>query len=277
MAAEREPAQDVCSAQGEMGQQSCPNAETPDEFPELPADAALFLDLDGTLVEIAPTPEQVQVAPFLPELLSRLAEQRGGALAVVSGRRLADIDRLLAPWRGAAAGLHGVERRRGDGFTLLPHSDADAGAAAALEAIRQRAAAFAGEHPGVRVEDKGRSLALHYRTAPEHGAATAAFAERSLAAHADVLRLIPGKMVFEMQPRGHGKDRAIAAFLSEPPFAGRIAVFLGDDVTDEDGFGEVNRRGGMSIRVGKPMETLACFSLPSVTAVLAWLQRAASR
>jgi len=240
--------------------------------PPLDPEAALFLDVDGTLLEIAPRPELVYVPPTLPGLLDQLATRRGGALALVSGRRLADIDGLFRPWRGAAAGVHGAERRRADGSLLShPDSPADLAAAAAVDRLRPVLTNAARRMPGVLLEDKGRSLALHYRAAPDRGREILELATTCVRQVDDGLRLIAGKMVVELQPRFYGKNGAIAAFMAEPPFRGRTPVFVGDDTTDEDGFAEVNRRGGASIRVGGPAETAAVYALPSVSAALEWL------
>ena len=241
--------------------------------PELDREAALLIDVDGTLLEIAPRPELVTVPSGLPDLLQLLAGERGGTLALISGRPIADLDRLLRPWQGAAAGLHGIERRTAAGdWAASGDSEADRAAAAALERLRPELAALAEQQLGIWLEDKGRTLALHYRAAPEAGAAIRDAATRLLREHGDVLRLIPGKMVVEFQPRHHGKGSAIAAFMEEPPFRGRVPVFLGDDTTDEEGFAEVNRRGGISIRVGPPIGgSAAIYELPSVTAALDWL------
>ncbi|MGE5272078.1 MAG: trehalose-phosphatase [Thiohalocapsa sp.] len=241
--------------------------------PPLARDAALFLDLDGTLLEIAPRPELVRVPDGLPALLARLAAQRDGALAVVSGRRLADVDLLLAPWRGAVAALHGSERRRGDGSFVRAEAD---DAVAALEELRDPLRLAAAPRPGVWLEDKGETLALHYRAAPEREAELRDLAARLVAEAGDRLRLIAGKMVLEVQPRHHNKGAAIAAFLREPPFCGRQPVFVGDDTTDEDGFREVNRRGGVSVRVGPRATTAAACELPSVGVALDWLRAAAA-
>jgi trehalose 6-phosphate phosphatase len=242
-------------------------------LPALDPDAALFLDVDGTLLEIAPRPELVFVPPTLPLLLDRLAAVRGGALALVSGRPLADIDRLFRPWRGPAAGVHGAERRRADGSLVAAGDDspADLAAAAALNRLRPVLADALRRMPGVFLEDKGRSLALHYRAAPERGPEILDLARTWVQGGDDNLRLITGKMVVEMQPRFYGKDGAIAAFMAEPPFRGRVAVFVGDDTTDEDGFAEVNRLGGVSIRIGGSAPTAAVYALPSVSAALEWL------
>lgn len=229
------------------------------------AGAALFLDVDGTLIEIAPRPDLVAVPSGLPALIERCARGRQGALALISGRPLAQIDDLLHPWRGAAAGLHGLERRAFDG-TL--HRLVDTEAATALNRIRPSLAALAQQIPGLLVEDKGATLALHYRATPQSEPAVIAAAASLLPS---ALRLIAGKMVVELQPRTGNKGKAVAAFLEEPPFRGRSPVYVGDDTTDEDAFAEVNRRGGLSIRVGAVRDTAAVFSLPSAAAVRDWL------
>ena len=240
--------------------------------PRIDRDAALFLDVDGTLLEIAPRSDLVRVPPGLPGLLGELAAKRGGALALISGRPLAELDRLFRPWRGAVAGVHGSERRRADG-SLDHHAEPDA--AAALDRIRPRLAALAGTGGVLVFEDKQRGLALHYRAAPQRGDEIVAVAGALQREVGPALRLICGKMVVEFQPRGADKGAAIAAFMAEPPFLGRFAVFAGDDATDEDGFAEIARRRGIGIRVGPPAETRAGYGLPSVASVLAWL--AASR
>jgi trehalose 6-phosphate phosphatase len=237
--------------------------------PPLDRKSALFLDVDGTLLEIAPRPDLVRVPAGLPDLLAQIAAEREGALALISGRPLEQIDRLLQPWRGAAAGTHGIERRRADG-TLA--SVLDSASEAALDRIRPELVAIVAEDARLLYEDKGGTLALHYRAAPEREPEIRAYAE-ALQREAPTLRLIPGKMVVEFQPLAVSKGLAIAAFLAEPPFRGRCPEFVGDDVTDEDGFSEVRRQGGIAVRVGAICRTAATYSLPSVAAVLAWLSR----
>jgi trehalose 6-phosphate phosphatase len=148
---------------------------------------------------------------------------------------------------------------------------ADLAAAAALDRLRPVLADAARRLPGVLLEDKGSSLALHYRAAPERGPEILDLAGTCVPQSDGCLRLIAGKMVVELQPRFYGKDRAIRAFMAEPPFQGRIPVFVGDDTTDEDGFAEINRLGGVSIRIGGPAPTAADCALPSVSAALEWL------
>jgi trehalose 6-phosphate phosphatase len=242
--------------------------ESPEPPPTLDLQAAVFLDVDGTLLEIAPRPELVRVPPGLPGLIACLAEERGGALALVSGRPLTQLDRLFDPWRGAAAGLHGIERRRADGAL---DRISDSASEAALSLVRPKLAALASDGSGLVLEDKGATLALHYRAVPRREAEIRAYAERLRDEVGPAVRLIAGKMVVEFQPRTANKGQAIAAFMAEPPFLGRRPVFVGDDTTDEDGFTEIRRRGGMAIRVGKPSKTEANYGVPSVDAVLEWL------
>ena len=237
--------------------------------PPLDALSALFLDVDGTLLEIAPRPELVQVPDGLPPLIILLSAEREGALALISGRPLAQLDQLFRPWRGAAAGLHGLERRRTDG--ILDRA-VDCDSASALDRLRPKLAALAAKGPGLTLEDKGGTLAFHYRAAPQRETEIRTVVEALHREIASVLRLITGKMVFEFQPRSFDKGRAIAAFLAEPPFVGRRPVFVGDDTTDEDGFAEIRRRGGIAVRVS-PFDgaTAANYRLPTVEAVVAWL------
>ncbi|MGH7057807.1 MAG: trehalose-phosphatase [Acetobacteraceae bacterium] len=236
--------------------------------PPLDSGAALFLDVDGTLLEIAERPDRVQVPSALLALLNNVAQQREGALALVSGRPLHELDRLFRAWRGAAAGLHGIERRRANGGL---DNRIDHQATAALDRIRPTLAALASPGSGLILEDKGGTVALHYRAAPDRGDEILALAKALERGASPALRLIAGKMVVEFQPRGADKGTTIAAFLGEPPFLGRRPVFIGDDVTDEDGFAEINRRQGVAIRVGRFGETCARCALTSVAAVLAWL------
>ena len=237
--------------------------------PLLDPQSALFLDVDGTLLEIAPRPELVRVPDGLPSLIMRLSAERAGALALISGRPLAQLDGLFQPWQGAAAGLHGLERRRADGILDCV---VDGDSAAALDRLRPKLAALAADGTGLVLEDKGGTLALHYRAAPQREPEIRAVVEALYSESPSMLRPIPGKMVVEFQPHSADKGRAIAAFLAEPPFHGRRPVFVGDDTTDEDGFAEIRRRDGIAIRVGLfDGATAANYSLPTVGAVLAWL------
>jgi trehalose 6-phosphate phosphatase len=227
---------------------------------------ALFLDVDGTLLPIASHPDAVQVPVNLLELLNRLSGRLQGALALISGRSIADLDKLFAPLALSCAGVHGLERRGAD--AVIHREDA----VHLLEPLRSPLADFARRNDGLLVEDKQQSLALHYRNAPSHAAEAEAFLRKLIDTGSPSLELHRGKMVFEVRPGGAHKGTAIAAFMNEAPFAGRKPVFIGDDVTDEDGFETVNRLGGLSIRVGRDENTSATCSLADEAAVFAWLR-----
>jgi len=231
------------------------------------SDWAYFLDLDGTLLEFADHPGAVDGDARLRALLARLHRATGGAIALVSGRALADVDRLLGAKgpRLAAAGQHGIERRDAKGHVVhRPY------AAARLERVREQLAAAIAARPGLVLEHKGASLALHYRRAPRLGG----YAHRLVRSLAPRLgprfRIQAGKCVVEVKPAGRDKGAAVLEFMREPPFRGRPAVFIGDDAADEHGFAAVNRLGGMSIKVG-PGRTAARWRLRNVAAVWAWL------
>ncbi len=204
---------------------------------------ALFLDFDGTLVDIAARPESVVIPTGLVDTLARLKQRLDGAVAVVSGRPIAQIDRFLDPLVLCVAGVHGAERRRADGSLVrLPVQP--------LHAVEEAAAALARAEPRLQAEAKRGSLALHYRQAPELGP----LCERTLAAavaRTPGFTLLRGKMVVEAKPAAASKGRAIEAFLREPPFEGRTPVFIGDDVTDEAGFTAVQSLGGLGVKVGE--------------------------
>jgi trehalose 6-phosphate phosphatase len=233
--------------------------------PELPGRCGFFLDLDGTLLEIADHPGHIRADGDLTPLLKALARAAGGALALISGRSVADIDRLLADAGFCVAGQHGAERRDFSG-TMHKHDVPRA----ALEKARRRFGFMAAKHPGLVLEDKGVNLALHFRSAPELRA------EMHDAVHglADELdgefEVQLGKMVIELRPTGKDKGVAIAEFLDEEPFRGRTPVFVGDDLTDEFGFELINRVGGYSVKVGDG-KSAAHWRLPDSAAVRAWL------
>lgn len=236
--------------------------------PPLPArDWALFLDVDGTLLDLAPTPDSVHVPPELRNDLGRLHEALGGALALVSGRRIETLEALFAPLNLPAIGLHGLQKSVGEHYaTHELHQDFAAVDAAALDL----AAKFAGSV----VEHKGITYALHWRNAP---AAEEPFVELAHWA----LTLLPGYClqrghdVIELRPDGHDKGDAVAALLEEPPFRGRLPVFVGDDLTDEFGFDAVNARQGLSVLVGERSPSAATLGLHGPAAVRDWLRAGA--
>jgi len=240
--------------------------ETTSPLPAPSSRWALFLDVDGTLIDIAEAPDKVVTDRRLAEILSDLAGMLGGAVALVSGRRIETLDHLFAPVRLPAAGLHGLERRDADGATTRA-----ATRGAALGAVRNAFRAFAGAHPGVLIEDKEMTIALHYRGAPDRGDDAIALATKLIAEDGSGLKIQRGKMVVEIRPDGPDKGSVIETFMAEPPFAGRIPVFVGDDVTDEDGFEAVNRMGGQSVRVGRNGMTAARSRVDGVDDLLRWL------
>jgi trehalose 6-phosphate phosphatase len=213
--------------------------------PDAGCEPALFLDFDGTLVDIAPAPDAVRIDPDLPGVLAVIAGRLGGALAIVTGRPVDIVDRHLAPYIFDVAGLHGAVIRLSGRDIVEPHVP---------DAFRSEVFRLAGQAeawPGLIVEDKGASVAVHWRLAPQHRDAAEALARGALAALGPEWRLQTGKAVLEIVKAGTGKGRAIARLLTEPPYEGRTAVFIGDDDTDEHGFAEVLARGGVAVRVGE--------------------------
>ena len=235
-------------------------------LPRPHAQWALFLDFDGSIIELAAAPDRVQVAPELPRLLAELASILDGALAIVSGRPLAQIDGYLAPYKFPAAGLHGIERRGADGCVVMARARDTH-----LDRIGATLHDFADRHLGVLVEDKGHTIALHYRRAAHLSEQCRQAVVGALDGAGPNLQMLAGKMVLEVKPVGVDKGSAIEAFLAERPFAGRLPVFCGDDVTDEAGFSVVNQKGGISIRVGAAPTTVAHRQAASVDELVAWL------
>ena len=244
---------------------SSPAAAPLPEPPPPKEDWALFLDVDGSLLEIAPRPEEVRVPPRLLGVLASLRDELAGALALVSGRSLSVLDQLFAPLVMAAAGQHGLERRDAGG-RLLPLPPLPRG----FEEVESSLAHFTELHPGILLERKSHGLALHFRGAPACGEEAQRLAIVLAERCEPPLLAVPGKAVIELRVPGADKGKAIADFMKEPPFAGRTPVFLGDDVTDEDGFAVVNELGGLSVLVGR-RPTQARWALPDVAAVHHWL------
>jgi trehalose 6-phosphate phosphatase len=232
------------------------------------ASMALFLDIDGTLLDLAARPDSVVVEPTLRSTLVELHRRLDGALAPLSGRSLRDIDALLHLPAAAAAGLHGAELR-------APGNDAVSRTAETrtLETARSRAIEAAATIPGLLVEDKGGAIALHYRQAPAAEAGVRRLA-RDLLEHAGPdFGLQDGNCVIELKPLHADKGTALATLMRIAPFAGRTPWMIGDDLTDEDAFAEANAHGGVSIIVGPRRPTLARHSLPGPAGARAWLAR----
>jgi trehalose 6-phosphate phosphatase len=230
-------------------------------------DIALFLDVDGTLLEIAARPDAVRVPPELRDTLQHAAGREGGALALISGRTIRELDRLFVPCLFPAAGQHGLERRDAQGKFMRPHIDTEL-----LRPARERLSQLEAQHAGLLLEEKHTALAVHYRSAPQLASIVRAEMVKLARLLEGQFVLRKGKCVLELAPAGYSKRSAIEAFMTEAPFAGRFPVFVGDDVTDEDGFAAVNALGGHSIRVGNDEATVARSRLGSVSAVVAWLR-----
>lgn len=226
---------------------------------------AYFLDADGTLLDIMPRPEDVVADETLRTLLAELAGAAHGALALVSGRTIEDIDRIFAPLIIPVSGLHGAEIRFPDGSRSSPPDDA-------MDGVRQPLADFIAAHPGLRLEDKGAALAIHFRKRP--GLADEISEFLGSLAQQSGLAVQQGKMVAELKQPRHDKGNGIAALLASPPFLGREPVFIGDDLTDESGFRFVNSQGGVSARVGPAgIASEARYRLPDPASVRAELHR----
>ena len=244
-----------------------PPSPSSSPLPVLGPQTALFLDFDGTLADLAPQPDAVQVDAGLIPTLAALAGRLGGALAIVSGRQFSDLDRFLAPLRLPCAAEHGAQRRLGSGEVVsLASPD--------LGAVVQATRALAEQHPGLRVEVKSAAVALHYRHAP--ALETLCLQVMTALSHRTPgVELLRGKCVFEIKPSGISKGTAIEAFMAEPPFAGRVPIFAGDDLTDEAGFSVVQFMGGEGVKVGEG-HTLADYRCPTPFELRRWLH-AASR
>lgn len=228
---------------------------------------AFFFDIDGTLADLAPTPAEIRLERDLHDLIHELHRAAGGALALISGRSIADVDSIFSAPLLPVAGQHGLERRNAAGKISRHESTVDK-----LVTARTRLSDTVARHRGLTLEDKGLSLALHYRAAP----ALASFAHRTMrGVHSKMgpeYSILTGKRIIELKPSGKDKGEAVREFMAEEPFRGRIPVFVGDDVTDEYGFAVVNAMGGHSIKVGTG-RTVARWRLADVRAVRLWLER----
>lgn len=228
---------------------------------------ALFLDMDGVLAPLAATPDAVVPVARRTAALKAVAGKMEGRVAIVSGRTIAEIDRISDHAVVSASGVHGLERRLKDGS--IRRQTADGGVARALRAFQL----FAADRPGMIVEDKGVSAGLHYRQAPDQAKAAEDLARRLQAETG--LTLQPGHMVMELKTPGADKGTAVTAFMQEPPFKGAIPVMLGDDLTDEYGFAAAAALGGYGVLVGPQRSTAARYRLDDVDAVLTWLEAVA--
>jgi trehalose 6-phosphate phosphatase len=232
------------------------------EFRLRPSQDALFLDIDGTILDIAPTPDKVVVPPGLIDDLARLYENLGGALALISGRSIENIYELFYPLRLPASGAHGaqwcIEGRCGEKEPLP-------------EMVRQAVIENLSQSSGLIFEDKRYAMAVHYRNAPELADKIRQVLRDIVSANAEPLSVMNGKMVYEIVSPGHNKGTAIECFMKQAPFAGRRPVFLGDDETDIFAMDACEKLGGVSAYVGKNIASRHYF--PSPSEVRSWLKR----
>lgn len=230
---------------------------------------AFFFDLDGTLIDFAETPGGVAVSADLPALLARLVAATSGAVAFITGRPLADLDRLFPGLALPAAGQHGAELRSAAGGAAAVAEPAGWAELSAAAAEAQAA------HPGLLFEFKGRSIAIHYRRQPALAPAARRLALRLAGRTQGRYVARRGHFVEEVRLADTDKGRAIERLLAQPPFVGRLPVFVGDDCTDEDGFRWLRRHGGVTIKVGDG-DTAARWRLRDPAAVRAWLGQVAA-
>lgn len=234
-----------------------------------PHDIAFFLDFDGTLADFADDPAAVAIPEDVRSALQRLQQAAGGAVAVISGRPIADLDRMLDPLRLPLAGVHGLEWREASGALMRTDVDTQPVGSAVKDL-----AAFAKDHPGTFVEEKPGAVALHYRRRPELADEAAAAACK--AAERSGLSLMQGKMVLELKDPAVTKGHAISRFMSLAPFSGRRPLYAGDDVTDEDAFRSLAGADAVTIKVG-PGETAAQFRAGDIDEFRTWLVALAGR
>ncbi|MDX1610416.1 MAG: trehalose-phosphatase [Halofilum sp. (in: g-proteobacteria)] len=238
-----------------------------DSLPAARPDWCLFLDCDGTLVELRDHPGDVVVPEAVIELVHELLAVLDGAVAIVSGRGVDDLARLFGVPGLALAGIHGLERRDAAG-----RMHRDLAAERALDAARAAVSEFVAARPGLLHEDKGGALAVHFRRDRAQADAVHAFLREQCERLDHDFHVQSGKDVYELKPSGRDKGRVVREFMGEPPFAGRRPVFVGDDDTDEHAFEAVNRLDGVSVRVGPPgRASRARYRLESVDDALAWL------
>jgi trehalose 6-phosphate phosphatase len=236
-------------------------------LPIIARDWALFLDVDGTLLDFASRPDAAIVPPPLRQTLTALSGALGGALAIISGRTIADLDRLFAPLRLPVAGQHGAEARRGERICIFaPGSPALASVLAPVYALGE-------QRPTIMIENKGLSAAIHYAEAGSERDALSELLPKAIARSDGAFRLLASHLAFDIVPQAIDKGRAVDWFMADAPFAGRVPVFIGDERTDEDGFAAAMARGGHAINVGPRRGSIAPWHMPTPQDLRAWLDR----
>jgi trehalose 6-phosphate phosphatase len=229
----------------------------------------LLLDVDGTLLDMADAPDLVVVPSGLTDLLAQLYDRLDGALALVSGRPIADLDLLFAPLVLPAAGEHGAEVRHDADRPIVALSTRPE----ALASLYAKLTVAVADVAGVQIERKRTGFAIHYRQAPHLAAELRRLVDDGVAEFAEDIHVQPGKMVLEIKGRGCSKASGVTALMEKPPFAGRLPLFIGDDATDRDAFGAVRQLGGHCVSVGADNADIADWLFASPSAVRAWLSR----
>lgn len=238
--------------------------------PILTPDSALFLDFDGCLVEIAPRPDAVVIPAGLPSRLARLHDRLGGAVALISGRDVADLRAFLPDFPGAIAGSHGAELAIGGERIQTTHD-----VAVDIAALHEAAAGAVAAHPAILVERKPHGVALHYRADPSLRPVVETVMQHLARTHPGMV-LQPAKMAVELRPGGTGKDAALDRLMARSPFAGRVPIYAGDDLTDEAAMARAQALGGQGIKIGEG-ETVARTRLADPAALARWLDDALER
>ncbi len=238
-------------------------------LPVLARDWALFLDLDGTLLDCAPRPDAVIVPSSLRASLSSLVSALGGALAIISGRPIADLDRLLAPLNLPAAGQHGAEMRCGASIHVCATAPVLAAILAPVYAVAER-------EPALLIEHKGLSAAIHYAGIEAARDTLEVMLAAGIARSDGAFRLLVSRLAFDVVPATASKGGAVEWFMASAPFAGRVPVFIGDDRTDEDGFAAVAARGGLAVKIGLSGDSIALRRIGSPQELREWLERSAA-
>jgi len=241
------------------------------KLPTIAHNWALFLDVDGTLLNYVSRPEAAIVPPSLRQTLAGMSAALDGALAIVSGRTIADLDRLFAPLRVPVAGQHGAEARRSERTCILAADSTPS--TPALASILAPVYALVARQPAIMIENKGLSAAVHYADAGPERDALSAILPGAIARSKGAYQLLASHLAFDIVPHAVDKGRAVDWFMAASPFAGRIPVFIGDDRTDEDGFAAVTARGGYAIKVGQPDNSIARWHMRSPSELREWLDR----
>jgi trehalose 6-phosphate phosphatase len=242
-------------------------AELAEALPRDLQEWALFIDVDGTLIDLAATPSGILIPAELPIQLSLVWERTGGAMALVTGRSIASVDAMFAPYRFTVAGMHGYETRIGSGHVERREIDGSS-----LNPARQELEKLAAKWPGLIVEDKGLAIAVHFRLVPEAAEAVDAAMVLLQERLGEAWKRQNGKMVVELHPAGTDKGGAVSRFMKTGPFLGKKPLVLGDDLTDEAMFHFANSNGGRSVRVGDSVyESAAVFKVASAGDVRRWI------